>query len=367
MEDILFSEFKLGNIILKNRIVMSPMTRNRAIGNVPNDMMAEYYKLRADAGLLITEGTSPSPNGLGYARIPGLYNRDQVNGWRKVTDAVHNNNGRIFVQLMHTGRVAHPFNMPENAKILSSSALAINGEMWTDKGQMQPFPIPKEMSIDEISDTINEYVNSARLAIEAGFDGVELHGANGYLIEQFINPTVNQRNDKYGGSIENRLRFVLEIAQKTADAIGGDKLAIRVSPYGVSQGLKFYDEIDETYIFLTEKLNEAGLVYMHIVDHSALGAPPVSPKLKEEIRARFNGALILAGGYDAAKAEHDLQESKADLIAFGRYFISNPDLVNKFKHGSELRIADKSTFYSSGAKGYIDYPIDEPQPISEEK
>ena len=357
MTDLLFTPYKLGEITLKNRIVMAPMTRSRAVGNIPNDMMKRYYSLRADAGLLITEGTSPSPNGLGYSRIPGLFNKGQENGWAKVTTAVHENGGRIFVQLMHTGRVSHPLNLPETAKVLAPSSIRLDGETWTDQKQLQPYPVPQEMSYGEIQNTINEYVNSAKLAIEAGFDGVELHGANGYLIQQFINPASNKRTDQYGGSIANRLRFILEIAQKTAEAIGGSRLGIRVSPYGVSNGMIIYDEIDESYSLLAEKLAEIGLVYMHIVDHSTLGAPPVKPSIKEAIRKNFKSTIILSGGYDAVRAEQDLKESKGELVAFGRYFISNPGLVNKFKEGSELMEADRKTFYSPGPKGYIDYPV----------
>jgi N-ethylmaleimide reductase len=334
---------------------MAPMTRSRAIGNIPNDMMAEFYSQRTDAGLLITEGTSPSPNGLGYARIPGLFNQEQLNGWRKVTSQVHNKDGHIFVQLMHTGRVSHPLNMPPAAKIFSSSAEILKGEMWTDQKQLQPYPVPLEMSYKDIQDTIAEFVKSAKLALEAGFDGIELHGANGYLIEQFINPTVNKRNDQYGGTIENRIRFVLEIAQKTADVVGGDKLGIRVSPYGAASGMGVYNEIDETYSLLAEKLSALGLVYIHVVDHSSLGAPEVKASVKTAIRENFKGTIILSGGYDVVKAEQDLKEKKGDLVAFGRYFISNPDLVNKLKHGSHLQVADSSTFYTPGNKGYTDY------------
>jgi N-ethylmaleimide reductase len=355
MEDLLFTPYILGRITLKNRIVMAPMTRSRAIGNIPNQMMAEFYSQRADAGLLITEGTSPSPNGLGYARIPGLFNQEQVTGWRKVTGQVHNKGGHIFVQLMHTGRVSHPLNMPPDAKIFSSSAEAIKGEMWTDQKQLQPYPVPLEMTHDDIQDTIAEFVKSAKLAVEAGFDGVELHGANGYIIEQFINPTLNKRTDQYGGSIENRIRFVLEIAQKTAEAIGADKLGIRLSPYGVSAGLGMYDKIDETYSLLAEKLNALGLVYIHVVDHSSLGAPEVKLSVKTAIRNNFKGTLILSGGYDSVKAEQDLKEKKGDLVAFGRYFISNPDLVHKLKLGEHLQKADATTFYTPGEKGYTDY------------
>lgn len=357
MENILYSPYKLGQIELKNRIVMAPMTRSRAIGNIPNEMMAEYYSQRAEAGLLITEGTAPSPNGLGYARIPGLFNKTQAEAWKKVTEAVHAKDGKIFVQLMHTGRVSHPLNMPENARIIAPSAEPLQGEMWTDQKQMQPYPVPQEMNYDDINNTIDEFAKSAQLAIEAGFDGVELHGANGYLIEQFINPTSNKRTDNYGGSPENRIRFVLEVAKKTVDAIGSDKVGIRVSPYGVTNGMKIYDEIDETYSLLAQKLNDLGLVYIHIADHSSMGAPAVNPSVKTAIRNNFKGTVILSGGYNAEKAEEDLQKSKGDLVAFGKYFIANPDLITKFRLGLPLREADQNTFYSGGAKGYIDYPI----------
>lgn len=357
MKDLLFSEYKLGRITIKNRIVMAPMTRSRAINNIPNEIMAKYYKQRANAGLLITEGTSPSPNGLGYARIPGLFNDEQVMGWRKVTDAVHSTGGHIFVQLMHTGRVSHPLNLPENGKVIAPSAIGLKGQTWTDQKQLQPYPVPQEMTIIDIQDTIMEYVRSSELAIEAGFDGVELHGANGYLIEQFINPAANIRNDQYGGIIENRIRFAVEIAEKVTAAIGADRVGIRVSPYGISNDLIIYDEINETYSLLADKLNNLGLLYMHVVDHSALGAPSLDPVIKPLIREKFKGTFILSGGYDVSKAEQDLIEQKGDLVAFGRLFISNPNLVDKLKNGFQLNDADKDTFYTPGEKGYTDYPL----------
>jgi N-ethylmaleimide reductase len=357
MKDLLFSEYTLGSITMKNRIVMAPMTRSRAIDNIPNALMAEYYRQRAGAGLLITEGTSPSPNGLGYSRIPGLFTPAQAAGWQLVTDAVHENGGKIFVQLMHTGRVAHPLNLPAGAKVLAPSAIAAPGTMWTDQQQMQPFPVPEAMTYGEIQDTIVEYVASARQAIDAGFDGVELHGANGYLIEQFINPSANQRTDQYGGSIENRIRFAVDVAQAVARAIGGDKLGIRLSPYGAAAGMGTYDTIEETYGLLASKLNEIGLVYIHVVDHSALGAPPVSASVKALIRTNFTRTIILSGGYDVERAEQDLREKKGDIVAFGRYFISNPNLVEKLMERVELAKPDASTFYTPGEKGYIDYVV----------
>ncbi|MBF0634879.1 MAG: alkene reductase [Nitrospinae bacterium] len=358
MSDLLFSEFKLGRITLKNRVVMSPMTRNRAINNIPNEIMAEYYSLRAGAGLIITEGTSPSPNGLGYPRIPGAFSQDQTLGWSKVTQAVHGKGGRIFLQLMHTGRVSHPLNMPQSAKIIAPSPIGLSGEMWTDQKQMQPYPTPVEMTLADIRDTVNEYAHSCRLAMEAGFDGVELHGANGYLIEQFINPSANRRKDQYGGSTENRIRFAVEVARSAAQAIGADKIGMRVSPYGVFNDMGVYDGIDETYALLAEELGKAGLVHMHIVDHSSMGAPAVSPEVKAIIRNKFKGAVILSGGYDADRAERDLSENKGDLVAFGRPFIANPNLVEKLKKKVELRVPDQTTFYTPGEKGYIDYPLD---------
>ncbi len=344
MKDLLFSQFTLGRITLKNRIVMAPMTRSRAINNTPNALMAEYYQQRAGAGLLITEGTSPSPNGLGYSRIPGLYTADQAAGWRSVTDAVHAQGGAMFVQLMHTGRVSHPLNLPAGAKLFAPSAIGLTGTMWTDQEQMQPYPVPAAMTFSEIQDTIDEFVASARLAVEAGFDGVELHAANGYLIEQFINPSANQRTDQYGGSAENRIRFALEIVQKAAAAIGADRIGIRVSPYGASNDMGAYDGIEETYALLAEKLNALGIVYMHVVDHSAMGAPAVSPSVKALIRENFKGTIILSGGYDAQKAEQDLQDHKGELVAFGRAFISNPNLVDKIAQHAALNAPDMSTF-----------------------
>jgi len=355
MNNLLFSTYTLGSITLTNRIVMAPMTRSRAIDNQPNALMAEYYAQRADAGLLITEGTSPSPNGLGYSRIPGLFTAEQAAGWRLVTDAVHAKGGHIFVQLMHTGRVSHPLNQPSGARVLAPSAIGLTGTTWTDQEQLQPYPVPEAMTYADIQETIGEYVQSARLAFDAGFDGVELHGANGYLIEQFINPSANQRSDQYGGSAENRIRFAVEIARQTAAAIGADRVGIRISPYGAANDMNPYDGLEETYALLAEKLNEIGIVYIHVVDHSAMGAPVVSASVKQVIREKFTRTFILAGGYDARKAEQELQEKKGDIVAFGRAFISNPDLVAKFAGGLALNPPDKTTFYTPGAKGYVDY------------
>jgi len=354
----LFEPIKLGKLELKNRVVMSPMTRSRALGNVPNDLMAEYYGQRAGAGLIITEGTAPSPNGLGYSRIPGCYSKQQVEGWKKSTEAVHKDNGRIFLQLMHTGRISHSLNLPDGAHIIAPSAIKAKGQMWTDSKQMQDFPIPKAMDDEDLLLTLTEYAASAGHAIDAGFDGVELHAANGYLLEQFLSPHSNVRTDKYGGSIENRCRFVLEIVSAVVKTIGKDRTGIRLSPYGVANDMFFYPEIAETYTYLAEELNKLGLVYIHLVDHSAMGAPEVPQEIKGIIRNRFKNNLILSGGYDKERAENDLQSGMADLIAFGRPFINNPDFVFRLKNNLALSSDLKmSLFYTADEKGYTDYPI----------
>jgi len=268
----LFSPDKVGSVEIKNRIVMAPMTRCRAIGNTPNELMAEYYKQRSDAGLIITEGTSPSPNGLGYARIPGIFNNQQVEGWKMITSAVHKAGGKIIVQLMHTGRISHPLNMSAGAQILAPSAVKAAGQMWTDSKQLQDFPVPKEMNAEDLVHAKTEYVAAAKNGIDSGFDGVELHSANGYLLEQFLSPVSNIRKDNYGGSIEKRCRFVLEVVSAVAQSIGKEKTGIRLSPYGVASDMPHYPEIDETYKYLSEQLNKLGIAYIHLVDHSAMGA-----------------------------------------------------------------------------------------------
>ena len=355
---ILFSTYTLGTIHLANRIAMAPMTRSRATYNLPNDLMVAFYSQRAAAGLLITEGTSPSPNGLGYARIPGLYSAAQVAGWKAVTDAVHDKGGKIFVQLMHTGRIAHPLNLPEGAKVVAPSAIAAaNSPMYTDAQGMQPLPVPEAITAEDIPATIEEFVHSAKAAIEAGFDGVELHGANGYLLDQFLNPASNQRRDAYGGSIEKRNRFVLEVTAAVAAAIGKDKTGIRLSPFGAFNEMTSDDTTEAQFIQLAAEMKTLGIVYIHLVDHSSMGAPAVPQSVKEGIRKAFGSTLITSGGYNADRAEADLAAGKADLVAFGKPFISTPDLVERFKTGSTLNELDMTTFYTPGEKGYTDYPV----------
>jgi N-ethylmaleimide reductase len=362
---LLFSPTKLGPLTLKNRVVMSPLTRNRATGNVPNDLMAEYYGQRASsAGLIITEGTSPSPNGLGYPRIPGIFSDAQVAGWKKVTTAVHAKGAKIFVQLMHTGRIGHPNNLPAGAQVIGPSAVAAAGEIYTDAEGPKPHATPKALTDAEVKAAIGEYAHAAKNAVAAGFDGIELHGANGYLIEQFIRPNSNQRTDAWGGPIENRARFALEAARAAIAAIGKDKVGIRLSPYGAFNDMPPYAEMESDYAYLAKELSKLGLLYVHLVDHSSMGAPKVPDSIKQTFRKDFKGALILSGGYDPARAEADLEAGKADLIAFGRPILANPDAVERWKSGAALNPPDPTTFYTPGPKGYTDYPVltKQPQP-----
>ena len=354
---LLFSKTQLGPLRLQNRLVMSPMTRNRAINNIPNELMAKYYAQRSSAGLIITEGTAPSPNALGYPRIPGIFSTAQVEGWKAVTSAVHNGGARIFVQLMHTGRISHPLNMPAGARVLAPSAVAAKEQMYTDAEGMKPLPVPEEMTEKDIQLTIQEFTQAALNAIDAGFDGVELHAANGYLLEQFIRPNSNQRLDGYGGPIESRALFVLEVVNAVSGAIGKDRVGIRLSPFGVFNDMPLYDAMESDYAHLARSLGKTGsLAYIHLVDHSAMGAPVVPGSIKETFRNAFDGTLILSGGYDAQRAENDLAAGKADLIAVGRPFLANPDLPARWQKGATLNVPDMNTFYTPGEHGYTDYP-----------
>ncbi len=345
----LFSNYRLGELELPNRIVMAPMTRSRAIGGIPNDLMRDYYAQRAEAGLLITEGIAPSPNGLGYARIPGLFSKEQVAGWRGVTQAVHDAGGRIFAQLMHTGRIAHPANLPPDARVLAPSAVAAGGQMYTDDAGLQPMPRPTAMTEAQVESTRREFVIAARHAIDAGFDGVELHAANGYLLEQFLHPHTNRRTDGYGGSTDARTRFVAEVAQQVAEEIGSTRVGVRLSPFNTFNDLPEHDAVVEQYDSVARALR--GVLYLHVIDnaneqyHRALAA----------IRDQFDGTLIRNGGYDPERATSTLANGSADLISFGRPFIANPDFVQRLTRGVPLATPDPSTFYTPGPAGYLDY------------
>lgn len=339
---------------LKNHLVMAPMTRSRAIDNLPNELMAEYYSQRRGAGLIITEGNAPAPEGLGYARIPGIFSVEQIEGWKLTTAAVHQNNTKIFLQLMHTGRIGHQANLPEGVQVVGASAIAAAGQMHTDVAGMQDYPVPIALSTQGVKEVISEYVMAAKNAMAAGFDGVELHAANGYLIEQFLNPNVNNRKDIYGGSIENQARLAIEIAQQVADAIGKEKVGVRISPNSTLGDLQAYDTdaTEETYIHLSREFNRIGLAYIHISINQQVPAQTL-----KAIRTEFEGTIIYCNTFTADTAEAELIKGDADLIAFGRGFLANPDLEQRIINGTELNAPDFTTLYTPGAKGYTDYPV----------
>lgn len=354
---MLFDPYEDRTLHLKNRVVMAPMTRCRAVAsNTPNALMAEYYGQRSSAGLIVTEGTSPSPNGLGYARIPGLFNDAHVRGWKLVTEAVHARAGTIFVQLMHTGRVTHAANLPAGAEVVGPADAACPGEMYTDGQGMQPHSAPRAMTESDIAHAVAEFAHAAKLAREAGFDGIELHAANGYLIEQFLNANVNTRGDGYGGGAAARNRFALEVARACAQAIGADRVGIRLSPYGVFNSTGAFDGIDAQYLALARELRALGLVYLHLVDHSSMGAPTVPEAFKAGLHDTFGRTFILSGGFDRDRAEQALREGRGDLVAFGRPLLANPDLVARMQSGAPLNAPDEATFYTPDAKGYTGYP-----------
>lgn len=350
----LFTPYE-GKLNLKNRIVMAPMTRSRAIGNIPNNLIAEYYQQRSSAGLIVTEGVAPSPNGLGYARIPGVFSPEQTENWKKITQAVHAAGGKIFMQLMHVGRVGHSANLPAGAQLLAPSAINAESPMWTDTQGMQTTETPKAMTAEQLKATIEEFAQAAANAIEAGFDGIELHGANGYLLEQFLNAGVNQRTDEYGGSPENRARFVIETTKAVAERIGADKTAIRISPYNRFNSMPAYDDTVATYEYLVTELNKLDIAYLHIVDYAARATEEGLALLKS-IRTNFKSTLILNAGYTKERGNNALANNEADLISFGTPFIANPDLPYRLQNDIALAQPDTNTFYTADAVGFTDYP-----------
>ncbi len=351
-----FEKTKLGKLELKNKIVMAPMTRSRAINNIPNDIMKTYYSQRSGAGLIITEGTSPSINGSGYPRIPGAFNNAQIKGWKAVFEGIHENNSKVFVQLMHTGRVTAQINLPEGGKVLAPSAVFLEGEIYSDEG-MKPHSIPKEMTLEEIEIAQNEFVEASKQLVEAGADGIELHSANGYLLNQFLNPKTNLRTDNYGGDFKNRARFVLETAKKAAEAIGGDKIGIRFSPYSVFNDLQGdYEDVVPMFTYLAAELAKLNIAYIHIVDQRvAFDAPEFTTDIKKTIKETFGGTIIVGGDVHKAAQADALLEQGYDLVYIGRPFIANPNLVEKLKTNEPLAQPDSEKIYTAGAAGYIDY------------
>ena len=350
----LFSPITVGNYTLKNRIFMAPLTRCRSVqDNVPNDLMAEYYAQRASAGLIISEATQISTLGIGYPCTPGIHTQAQIEGWKKITQAVHAKGTKIFLQLWHTGRVSHSSYHKQSLPV-APSAIKLTGEVYTFEG-MQEYETPKVLSTEEIKAIVQEYIQGARNAIEAGFDGVEIHAANGYLIDQFLRDGSNSRKDEYGGNIQNRSRFLFEIIKGVAAEIGADKTGLRLSPSGT------FNEMSDSnpqkhFSYICEKLNNFNLAYLHVVD--ALegdirhGANVVELSV---LREAYKGVLITNGGYNKIKGEKSIKEGHADAVAYGNLFIANPDLVKRFETDSALNEADSDTFYTQDAKGYTDY------------
>lgn len=356
----LFAPYKLGPVTLKNRIVMPPLTRARSSqpGNVPNAMMAEYYAQRADAGLIIAEATDISADAKGYSQTPGVHSRDQIAGWRLVTDAVHARGGHIFLQIWHTGRMSHP-DLRKGEQTVAPSAIPFQGQIWmTDAngvGRMVDCPPPRALTIPEIKDIVANFRQAALNAIEAGFDGVEIHGANAYLVDQFLRTSSNQRTDEYGGSRENRQRFLLEVVDAVAGAIGANRVGVRLSPFTTARGMDCPD-IVPTMLEAAAKLHQRGITYIHLAEADWDAAPLIAETFRKDLRKAFPRTLIVAGKYDLAKAQWVLDHGYADLIAFGRLFIANPDLPKRLHDGLEFNTLDGTTLFGGNAAGYTTYP-----------
>lgn len=345
----LFTEVQIGSFTLSNRMVMAPMTRSRSDdAGVPSELVATYYAQRATAGLIISEGVFPVALGKGYVRTPGIETAEQIAAWKKVTDAVHARGGHIFMQLMHCGRVSHPSLLPEGAQPQAPSAVKAAGQTYTATG-LQDFVTPHALTVSEIAEVVEGYRQSTRRAIEAGFDGVELHAASGYLPEQFLSTGSNQRNDQYGGSVENRTRFVLEVLAAMVSEVGSDRVGIKISPE-----MNFNDIIDanpqETYKYLVKQLRDLKLAYLHV---ALFGA---KFDYHAALRPLFDGSYLIGSGQTKDSAESLINEGKADAVVFGSTFLANPDLPERFRADAELNMPDKDTFYAPGAEGYIDYP-----------
>ena len=361
----LASPVALGAVAAPHRVVMAPMTRNRAgPGNVPQALNAAYYAQRAGAALTITEAAQVSPQGVGYPDTPGIHTPEQVDGWRRVTDAVHRAGGRIFLQLWHVGRISHSSFQPGSALPVAPSAVAANGQAMTREG-MKPFETPRALSEAEIPGVAAQFRRGAECARAAGFDGVEVHGANGYLLDQFTRDGANRRTDSYGGSVENRLRLPLRVAAEVVDIWGADRVGYRISPYQRFNDMSDGDP-EATFLALAEGLGRLGLAYLHLVETDASGAAPEGAGADAFMAARaplfgalrrvFPGALIVNGGYDRARGEAVLRAGAADLVSYARSFLANPDLPRRFFEGAALNAPVKETFYGGGAEGYTDYP-----------
>jgi N-ethylmaleimide reductase len=356
----IFQPFTVGKCNLPNRIVMAPMTRSRSTqpGDVPNAMMAEYYAQRASAGLIISEATQISRQGQGYSFTPGIYSSAQIAGWRLVTDTVHAAGGRIVLQLWHVGRMSHPV-FHDGALPVAPSALSPDAKVWivdeNGVGGMVDCPVPRALLTEEIPGIVDDFRQAAANAIRAGFDGVEIHGANGYLIDQFLRSTSNTRTDQYGGSMANRVRLLDEVAQAVSAEVGADRVGVRLAPYITARGMGC-PEIIPAILEAARRLEKLGIAYVHLSEADWDDAPQVPESFRHELRAEFSGAIIVAGGYDAARAEAIVDSRLADLVAFGRPFIANPDFPARIANGLPLASFDGSTLFGGDAQGYSDYP-----------
>lgn len=351
---LLLDPYRLGPVNLPNRMVMCPLTRNRAPGGVPNAMMIEYYRQRSSAGLIITEGTQISALGQGYQDTPGIYTDEQRDGWRLITDAVHHAGGRIFAQLWHVGRVSHSYYHGQQP--VAPSAIPPQGNAYTPEGP-KGFETPHALTVAEIHAVVGDFRRGAQVAHEAGFDGVELHGANGYLIDQFVQSGTNQRTDEYGGPPAARTRFLTEVMDAVTSVWPSERVGVRLSPAGGASGIRDDDPV-ATFTHVAHVLDGCGLAYVHVVEAPVGTNSPDERNVcsTELVRAAYTGTLITAGGYTPQSAETALESRAADLVAFGRLFIANPDFVARVRQGAPLNAPDKSTFYTPGARGYVDYP-----------
>ncbi|ENG6256695.1 alkene reductase [Yersinia enterocolitica] len=358
----LFSPLKVGALTLPNRVFMAPLTRLRSIepGDIPTPLMAEYYRQRASAGLIITEATQISFQAKGYAGAPGLHTQEQLNAWKKITQAVHDEGGHIAVQLWHVGRISHHSLQPGQQAPVAPSAIAADTRTTvrdeTGAWVRVPCSTPRALETEEIPGIINDFRQATANAREAGFDYIELHAAHGYLLHQFMSPASNQRTDQYGGSIENRTRLTLEVVDATAAEWGAERIGIRISPLGPFNGLDNGEDQEEAALYLIEELNKRHIAYLHISEPDWAGGKPYSDAFRDAVRARFKGVIIGAGAYTADKAESLIEKGFIDAVAFGRSYISNPDLVERLQQNAPLNEPDGETFYGGGAKGYTDYP-----------
>jgi N-ethylmaleimide reductase len=356
MSKDLFSPVTLGSISLKNRIVMAPLTRNRAgEGGVPQAMNVTYYEQRASAGLIVTEATPISPMGHGYPALPGIYTDAQVAGWKKVTEAVHAKGGKIVIQLWHVGRISHPSLLPNNALPVAPSAIKPAGKAFTYQGLVD-YVTPRALEAAELPAIVQDYVLATKCAIAAGFDGVEIHAANGYLLDQFLRDGTNHRTDQYGGSYENRARLLMEVTRAVVDTIGADKVGVRLSPVNPFNDMKDSNP-QAIFNFVADALNQFDLAYLHAVEGGIHGGGESDPFDFETFRKQFKGAYMANLSYDKARGNAAVQSGHADVIAYGVPFIANPDLVERFKQDAPLNEADSKTFYGGTEKGYIDYPL----------